>query len=335
MTTELIDRARDELVVALDAPPSVAPHAPRRRPAGPSPFYVGTWMVLASAALAYLALAATRPEALTDYASLARRGEATQVAATSVSPQPAQEAENQSLRETVQRLQTEVTRLSTNVIASEERAAQLSEKLASLQGKAGDGKTTTAESPAAALAGKFADAKPVEAKPTEAKRAVVAAAKPTAPEPAAPAAPAAAKDVKILNTQPATTTPAAAPIETGSIQAPTPAAVAAPAAPAAAAPITFGAPVVTPAPRNLGLQIASGASVDSLRLSWSLLSEKHADSLKSLEPRYVTGGDEGDQQSFDLVAGPIKSEAQAKKVCKTLQARGVACRIGNFEGNAL
>lgn len=323
------------------AMPGVPHSGEKARRAGPSAAYIGLWAILAGCGLAYLATAAVRPEALADYSALALRHGGARIATADATADAS--SDTQTLRDTVGRLQGEVSRLSANIIASEERAGQLAEKLALLDKQpaaTGDVVTTAAvpaspaqaspvaaASPASALARKFADAKPA----ADAKR--VAAAAPAKPTAAATAPP------TILN-------PAAIaqPIETGSIQPPAPSASAAPAAstppapvatpPAAAAPIAFGAPVVTPAPRNLGIQIANGSSVDALRLSWSLLSERHADSLKALEPRYTAGSGD-DPQSFDLVAGPIKSEAQARKVCKTLEARGVACRVGNFDGNAL
>ena len=98
--------------------------------------------------------------------------------------------------------------------------------------------------------------------------------------------------------------------------------------------ISFGPAVVKPAAKPLGVKLSSGASVDSLRLSWSLLADKHGDTLKSMQARYVTGGDPGNP-TYDLVAGPVKSKAEANKVCKSLTAAGVPCTIGTFAGEAL
>jgi hypothetical protein len=98
--------------------------------------------------------------------------------------------------------------------------------------------------------------------------------------------------------------------------------------------ISFGPAVVKSAPQPVGLKLSTGASVDSLRLSWSLLSEKHGDALNRLEARYTSGGDEFNP-TYDLVAGPIKSKAEAVKICKALTAKGVACTVGTFAGDAL
>lgn len=139
-----------------------------------------------------------------------------------------------------------------------------------------------------------------------------------------------AADAKLLNAQP----PQPA-IETGSVKPP-PATAPAPATPVAAAePPPFGPAVVKPAAGPVAVQIATGASVDSLRLSWNLLSETHADSLKNLEPRYNMSVDSSGLV-YNLMAGPVNSEAEAKKMCKALAAKAVPCKIvGEFGGAAL
>lgn len=136
-------------------------------------------------------------------------------------------------------------------------------------------------------------------------------------------------EAKVLNAKPG--------LETGSVKPvppPAPATAAKPAA-AAAEPPPFEAPVVTPSAKPVGVQIASGSSLDSLRLSWNLLSETHADKLKSLEPRYSLSVDNG-AIVYNLLAGPVKSEADAKKMCKALTAKAVPCKVvGEFGGASL
>lgn len=136
-------------------------------------------------------------------------------------------------------------------------------------------------------------------------------AAPAAPAPVAPVAPAAA---------PANAAEAVAPsLETGSVQNLGANGLTAPAAPAA---------------KPVGVYIGSGPSVDSLRLSWGLISERNADSLRNLQPRYTTGID-SNGLNYGLVAGPLKSAADAQKLCKDLAAKAVACRVGDFTGEAL
>lgn len=80
-----------------------------------------------------------------------------------------------------------------------------------------------------------------------------------------------------------------------------------------------------------GVIVASGPSVDALRLSWSLLSDRHKAALGRMEPRVVTT----DGSTYQLVAGPLPTDAEAAKVCATLKARGIACRPSEFKGDAL
>lgn len=96
----------------------------------------------------------------------------------------------------------------------------------------------------------------------------------------------------------------------------------------------FDTAITKTTPSPVGIKISTGASVDTLRLSWGLLSEKHRDALDNLEPRYTEGGD-ASNPTYDLVAGPLPSRADAVRVCKTLTQRGVACTVGGFTGEAL
>jgi hypothetical protein len=144
--------------------------------------------------------------------------------------------------------------------------------------------------------------------------------------------------VKVLNTP----APDAAPVVTGSVAnaasataaAPASASPAAPAAAKASPSVSFGPAVVKAEPRPVGVQLATGPSVDSLRLSWSLLADRHADALRNLSPRYVAGSN-AFGETFDLVAGPLKSAADAQRLCKSLEARAVPCKVGDYTGEGL
>jgi len=121
----------------------------------------------------------------------------------------------------------------------------------------------------------------------------------------------------------------AAPIVTGSVDVP-----AKPAAKKAAEAISFGPAVVKPAPKPIGLIIGTDTSVDALRLSWSMLSESHADKLKKYKARIAENGDFSNP-NFNLVAGPVKTKAEAMRICKDLQAQQVSCKVGEFKGQDL
>lgn len=98
--------------------------------------------------------------------------------------------------------------------------------------------------------------------------------------------------------------------------------------------ISFGPAVVKPAKMPVGIALASSATVEGLRLNWSLLAQQHADKLRKLKARYTTNGDPSNP-SFSLIAGPVKTKAEAIKICKDLQAEAVSCTVGDFTGNAL
>jgi hypothetical protein len=102
-------------------------------------------------------------------------------------------------------------------------------------------------------------------------------------------------------------------IETGSIEPPK-----------AAAP-------AKPAP--VGVLLATGPSLDSLRLSWQILNDRHGASMKALQPRYVVSG-KPDERTYGLVAGPLETVADAKSVCKTMTDNGIACEVSQYRGNA-
>lgn len=124
-------------------------------------------------------------------------------------------------------------------------------------------------------------------------------------------------------------------------QASTTAAATAPAKTPAARIATAAIPPASPAPQpqavapatgeaSAGVLLARGPSLDALRLSWSLLNERHKATLKSMEPRVV----EVEPGSYQLVAGPVANPAEALKVCSALKARGVSCQATDFRGKA-
>jgi len=291
------------------------------RPRGLPASYVGMWLLLLSLSIAYLAGVALKPELLAEILPPTRIGapESNEGQRSS-----ARLAEVDTLRQALERSDTE---LAAARIASENKPAP-------------------EPTVAVAEAGRI-ESPPAPPKSTAAQKADKgkAAAKQAAPhaetksvQAAAAAMAVASGPSKIVNGQPADT----ASITTGSI--PLPGTVMAPpspppAAPAATAPVpAFGPAVVTPAKQvpsaPHGVQLASGPSLDALRLSWVLLTERHGASLKGLEPRYVSGGD-ASGPSFDLIAGPLQSADDAARVCSALKAKKVACAVSPYTGNAL
>lgn len=98
--------------------------------------------------------------------------------------------------------------------------------------------------------------------------------------------------------------------------------------------ISFGPAVVKPVKKPIGIELASSSSVEGLRLNWGQLAQQHSDKLKRLKARYTTNGDPSNP-SFNLIAGPVRTKAEAIKLCKDLQAQAVSCTVGDFTGNAL
>lgn len=83
--------------------------------------------------------------------------------------------------------------------------------------------------------------------------------------------------------------------------------------------------------QSAAILLARGPSLDALRLSWSLLNERHKSALGSLEPRVVTP----EPGTHQLIAGPFATSADAAKACATLKSRGVSCQPAEFKGDAL
>ncbi|MBU1212184.1 MAG: hypothetical protein KJ587_13030 [Alphaproteobacteria bacterium] len=109
-----------------------------------------------------------------------------------------------------------------------------------------------------------------------------------------------------------------------------------------AAPIDFGPAVVTEAKAQpeaapaLAVLLATGSSVESLRLTWNLLQERHAAALLDLSPRYIVETNPGaPDRSFALLAGPVVSATGVARVCSALVSEGLTCRTRPFGGNSL
>lgn len=83
-----------------------------------------------------------------------------------------------------------------------------------------------------------------------------------------------------------------------------------------------------------GVQIATGPSVDALRISWMLLAQRHGEILQRYEPRFVQSTS-GSGPAYRLIAGPIDNTASANKICSELRARRVTCGVSAFGGEPL
>lgn len=290
--------------------------------------YVTLWAALAIGTVGYLAYVLATPEARLAGGSAYDARFASRVV-TDVA----------NIKDAITQIQTDLSKVKSELSNQDQRSRVLSAAVTALELRL-PGETQAALPPAApgqtaATGTGRAGESAATAKTAPATKAAAAAPEPA---PAATAKPAPDK-ARIVNA-PEVVGPAdlGLNLETGSVasdaaEAAKPQA-GAKATQAAAPAIDFGTAVVKPAPKPVGVQISSGASVDSLRLSWSLLSDRHSDTLKNLEPRYIARGDEA-APTYDLIVGPIKSKADAQKVCKSLAAKNVPCKIGDFLGDAL
>lgn len=121
-------------------------------------------------------------------------------------------------------------------------------------------------------------------------------------------------------------------IETGSVAAGA-AATAKPETKSTTESIRFGAPVVTRSANPVGIRLTAGPSVDALRLSWLLMSERYGADLGGLQPRYVVGNTPA--APYALIAGPFANNDEAQRTCGSLIAKGIPCSVDSYAGNAL
>lgn len=276
------------------------------------------WSSMGLLALGYVSIAALAPHWLED------------LTPASIAVDPASNqgqranarlaAELGGVRDSIAQIQLDMARIKTELTAASEREREYAAQLAAVERQLS---ATPNVASAAADQGPEASGRDTGGGTAEQTKVSTPTGASTAP-----------KQPTVLNAD----TSLGSALETGSVSAPPPAkkttVVSTAKTSAAAAPISFGPAVVKPAPQPVGLQISKGASVDSLRLSWSLLSERHGDLLGRLEPRFTSDGDPL-SPTYDLVAGPIKTRADAMKVCKALAAQNVPCQVTAYAGNAL
>lgn len=203
------------------------------------------------------------------------------------------------LKESVERQESEGKATQSRLTALEERVTTLSAQAAA------PSPALTAKQKAAEKAAERAAAK---AKTADARSPHVISVVPTPPSDTPPAPQKSAGRA----------TPAPGGIETGSIPKPA---------------VTFGETVVMPVQNIYAVQLAAAPSIESLRLTWSLLVERHGAELAALQPRVVAPRIQGG--TYRLVAGPLTSAADADRICTELQARRSTCAATDFGGEPL
>lgn len=281
---------------------NLANHAPQRRRGGLPSHYVAVWVVLSSIALTYLVMLSVRPDVA--------EGLGGQVAAIvgveprSSAAEDAQEARDaqaradiEALRSALDAVQKEATALRAKVAASEEQRQDLAARLAAVESQ------RTAEQ-GLPIATASVNRGPLDGPAIGRHDAL----------------PGRAVEGHVVEIPREAELPERKPQPRESER------------------VTFGAPQVKPAapapesPR--GIQIATGPSVDALRISWMLLSERHKEVLKDYEARFVPAAG-GKAPTYRLIAGPIESTAAANRICGELRARRVTCGVSAFGGEPL
>jgi SPOR domain len=289
---------------------NLASHASARRRGGLPRLYVAIWVALSSMALTYLAMFSIRPD-LAD--GLGRHIAA--LAGSESSPMRASEidgvrtlAELADLRRTVDTLQTELSTVRAAVAGREDRDQAFAARLSAIEAQRvaeQSNPLSTASINPPSDARTRSDDEPATARGARGRTVEVPPVELAPP-------------TLTLNSLPERAPPRQE-------------------KPSERERVAFGPPQVKPSaaepsgPR--GVQIAMGPSVDALRISWMLLSERHKEILRVYEPRFVptTGASPG----YRLIAGPIENTAAANRVCAELRARRVTCGVSAFGGEPL
>lgn len=272
------------------------PSSPHVTPSRRLTKYSLIWAVAAFASLLYLVLLATQPDTVARFLGAGSKTAENEATQKMIGETA---AEVHALRGTVDLFRNELIEVRAQLSSQSDTARDIANRIATLENQQAESEKVAALDP-------------------QAKAKEAAAAKKAAKEAAA----------KELAAKKAAAKPE---LETGSVAQP------------AAGAITFGPPTVTHAAvpaagtdvgSQIGVQIATGPSVDSLRLSWTLLRERHGTGLSGLEPRYTTDMS-GSEQTYDLIVGPVASADEARKLCQELATKATPCAVSRFTGDAL
>lgn len=295
--------------------------------------YVLVWVAAAGLATVYLALLGLQPDFFARFAQ--DNSDVEQQLTETKRDMTRAFADLDPLKSTVGEMRLDVANLKMAAKESLARDADLEGRVSALESGsrrpevARIGEATTASASAA----------PPPPAPTRAPREAAASEPAPGPVKVVPPLPSgpAPKDAQVINGAPKR----AAPIETSSIegseanaQAPNTPAPKTQAAKTQVAVVKPPKPAAAAKPAPVGVLLATGPSVDALRLNWSILTDRHADSVKNLQPRYIIGGST-DQRTYSLVAGPIGSTEKAKSLCQAMAQKGLSCEVSAFRGNAL
>ena len=270
--------------------------------------YLLTWGLLAAAGLTYLA-------SLAWHVDLHQPQQQQQAAKPVIDPEQGLRVANRALAEidnvqhTVGEMQKDLSRLKETVGQHDSQDKEAQSRLAALEERVG---TLAAPPPV------------VMTVPTTKQKAAdkaKAAAEKRAAEQRATSRIITVTEGPKTEVPPAAELPAARPkLETGSIPGSPPV-------------ITFGEPEVTPVRQAYSVQLATGPSLDALRMNWLALRDQHGDALASLQPRFIAP--RSGNGPYRLVAGPLPSKADADQVCVEMGLGRDACFATTAMGQPL
>ncbi len=288
--------------------------------------YLLSWVAVAAGGLAYLGVAAARPDLLSIILPVLDQS-AEQVIAGRNGSDVADELA--TLRRWVHDLQHDVAATKSALNDQLQQSQAMSQRLTIAEDRLSPVRDARSESSAKAALQRLQARPPAKAEPPRAALPPSAQTAPQTPPQTQDVAavaqpqPAAGPAVKVINAAPVSS------IVTGSLPE-TPAVEAAPAG--------FGPAKVTPAPpapagAPRGILIGSSESLEALRSRWGELSARNAGELRELAPRYRLATD-GRQAPFSLLAGPFGTNDDAQRTCANLRAKGVTCRVSDYSGSA-
>ena len=267
--------------------------------------YLSTWALLASGALAYLAVLAFPPNIDAPAPSVSvRPAKDTSKELTEVTVRQVKTAEVTALAE----MQGSISEIRKDVSQLQEAVGErvINEKVVETRLTALEGRVSTIDSQREPSATPAAKVPGITLLPVDEPRPSTEPPFKSVDDPSATA---------LAPTQ--RPPHGGAPIETGSIPP--------------KAEIVFGEPVVTRggAP-EMAVQLAAGPSLQAVRQSWELLAERHGGTLASLQPRVVAPRGEGGV--YRLLAGPLPTKADAQRICSQLGVGSKACFATRYAG---
>jgi len=86
---------------------------------------------------------------------------------------------------------------------------------------------------------------------------------------------------------------------------------------------------------RMGVRLATGPSIDALRLRWNMMLDRAGATLSTLQPRFVLSKKPGVLgPNFDLIAGPLNTLSDAQRICNAAAVSNSICEIRKLDENS-